>query len=236
MLFSGNLQHPKIDWVGLRATLGCATGRKLLLFNCSNAATPSIGRFDEVEILCSSPFGTTAPRSIIHDFATRLADILDGSPTPTMTVAGLETKLLSDGLLNGLGKLSWQKSNGSDDSTTLRPCDGKPAALLKLLQPEANMKVLLAVSIAGTDTMSSYDNFIEWLTMNVPEELSDIKIEAAFDGTTSHLFLVTFPIEVWAMLPDDAAAAWYLVGLISSGNRLVERLGTVLPTGAKQIK
>ena len=65
-------------------------------------------------------------------------------------------------------------------------------------------RVLVSISFAEVDFAPNYDNFKRWLTNNIPPEVADIKVEAVFDST-SHIFLVSMPIEIWTMLPEHPA-------------------------------
>ena len=204
----------------MRAIFELARGHKLLLFDCCNAATSAIGHGHEVEILCASAFESVASASLVHSFTNRVIDILDANPPLAITIAGLNTRLVKEALINVIEATPWHGAVPGQASTTLRPQGSKEQVWAKSQATKSRGRVLIICSFSGIDSEPNYQNFKNWLASNVLEEIADIQVEAVFEAQ-SHIFLLTVPIEVWTMLPDHQA--WSFMSFVESRNRLLNQ-------------
>ena len=205
----------------MRAVFGSTRGHKLLLFDCCNAATTAIGEGFEVEILCASAFESAASASLVHSFANRVIDILDANSPLPIKIAGLNTRLVDDALINVIEATPWYGAVSGQASITLRPQGSKEQVGTKPQAPKFRGRVVITCSFSGSDSKPNYENFENWLASNVLEEIADIQVEAVFEQAQSHIFLLTVPIEVWTMLPDHQA--WSFVAFVESHNRLLNQ-------------
>ena len=69
----------------------------------------------------------------------------------------------------------------------------------------------------GYTTMPNIQEFKGYLLSQIPQNVADIKVEAAFE-TTSQLYLVSLPASVWIMLEKNENVEF--VAHIKSGNKL----------------
>jgi hypothetical protein len=154
---------------------------------------------------------------VTHSFSNHLIDILQEVQDDAITIASINAEMVNTALSAGLEATPWHCARVGEPSITLKP--RKPAIFSsdERKQPESHGRVLISVSFAGMDTKPDYQQFVDWIAQNVPENVADIRVEAVF-GSRSSLYIISVPTEVWVMMPDDEAYSF--VGHVTSNNLL----------------
>ena len=83
--------------------------------------------------------------------------------------------------------------------------------------PVSSGKVLISVALEG---VAGKPDVEKWLTTDIPGNVKDIRVEAAFD-VDSRLLFMTVPTEVWSCLP--ANPAFTFIEHVTSHNLLLDQ-------------
>lgn len=203
-----------MDWGRIENVLDVFNGDTLVIMDCCQA-TAAATRDSKHEYLFASALESRTTSIVAHGFTWRLIDLLKVNNGNEMTVAQMHAKLIGNAndTQNRLSNSPVHVASKTRSLITLRPLktqvsnkgDTKPTG-----------KVLISVRLQGSHGVPDMKECEQWLAQNIPDDVAEVKIQAAFDSG-SMLVLLTVPIHVWDMLEDHEAYSF--VDFVTSDNK-----------------
>ena len=227
-----NFIGPTVDW---KAAADIFTGLEadvLFIMDCCYASSIAVQNADGPEVLAASTWHTTAGSEHTTCFTQNLINELKALSGNPASVASIYAQI--------------HRSTKPAKDTAACPFHvakvGRGSIVLTKLQPvpmltqlrmgplkEKDERVVVTVHLSDHHGFSpDVEQWKSWLTSNIPSHIS--KTQITFEGlfeTDSILVLISMPLEIWTMLPNEDDTYGFL-GFVKSGNLLLPRQ-TALP-------
>jgi len=238
---AGRNGQPEIDWLRLRVNTDLADGDTLYIFDCCFAATGAV-QHQDTEYLAASAMELPTTTSLIDCMTNRLIGLLRRYQGAPMTIAQYHSQLLAEmhEPTHYLETTPVYVPSYSKPSTVLAPMPSSSARhSLQGMQDfnRSTAKVLVSFTLHGLATIPTVRDFEIYLLSQVPAQVAEIKVEAAFKAD-SQVYLVTMPAAVWDELPEHKSVNF--VAHVKSSNVLqaqIQEPGLALrPKGSENIR
>ena len=176
---------------------------------------------DNFEILAASAMESVAASTLKVSFTAHITALLEQRFREGISVAELNAIMVRDAVTTNLENSPWHKIAKNQPSVTFMRHNEEGLSLLHGLErlSVSSGKVLIGVSLEGVAGTPNPDEFVRWLTKDIPANLKKISADAVFESS-SKLILLTIPTEVWSCLADNPAFGF--VAHVQSSNLLID--------------
>ena len=258
---SSREDSPTVDWHSIQHLLENAVSDVVIILDCCFAASADQRSVDgtiEVLAACARELNTIGVSQ--WSFTSRLTEVLHDLKKAPFTITELHSRLVNFRAAKGKKKLLRAPvhsimSNKNRPSICIAPLveasKSPPADLLPAMNdmqlsntpnstigfasPDHEFKqtrVLIAVSVDDCSSLKP-EEWLQWLQSHVPADITGIRIEGFF-GSHSTLNLISLPIEIWDLLPENSA--YRFVDFVITGNLMRTHNSSSLATHEKESK
>lgn len=203
---AGHNGQPEIDWLRSRGIPDLTEGDTLYIFDCCFAATGAV-RHQDTEYLAASATEVPTTPSLTTCLTNRFIGLLRRYQGASMTIAQYHSQLLAEmhEAPHRLETTPVYVPNHSKPSVVLAPMPSRSATHSLQAMHDLNRssaKVLVSFTLQGRATIPTVRDFERCLLAQVPAQLAEITVEAAFGGADSQVYLLTMPAAVWDELRE----------------------------------
>lgn len=229
-LLADLITNPDIDWNQIRMFADQSQGNILYIMDACYAATGALQSAD-TEYLAGALMESVASGDPTKSLTNRFTQLLRRNfhTHTAMTVASYAAVLTSE---------MREPEHEMEVTPVYVPARTKPSSVLAplTLDPstiqqrlgatvKSSWAVLVTFRLTGVATVPNVEQFEKYLLDQVPPNVADIKVEAAFRAS-SQLLLVKMPYEVWACLDENPNMIFS--GFVKSGNILAKSGGATV--------
>ena len=232
-----------MEWFALRPIIETAVpesnptedgGDILYIFDSCSAG--AAGAYDGPELLAASGWNNKAGLSLAKSFTQTLISKLrelDGAPT---TVAQIFSAMFREAYENSIESMPVHISQLNRPSIILaqlplqqrpKPESARRRAEEFAAAPTSTHRVLISVNLKDNVALPDVQEWANYLTTNIPSGVlsADISVHNGFEGSV--VLIMTLPLEVWSMLPDNAG--YNFIAHVGRELALAPGLGPIRP-------
>ncbi|KAL8760681.1 MAG: hypothetical protein Q9184_003150 [Pyrenodesmia sp. 2 TL-2023] len=214
---------PQLDWAGHRWVPDYSEGDSLYILDRCYATTAAINK-TESEYLIAASTENIAGSVTQTSFTRRLIDPLRANNGAPQTVASIHASMISN-MKSTNTRMEWTQvhvaANAKPTIIIQRLATKTPQDVQKVKQFDTRSagKVLISGSLQGQASLPDVRSFEKWLWSHLPPNVASVKVEAAFQSSSSHIVLFTVPHEVWPHLEGNAG--FQFIDYVDSHNLLI---------------
>ncbi|KAL9002090.1 MAG: hypothetical protein Q9188_004963 [Gyalolechia gomerana] len=216
-----------VDWMEHRTYTDHAQADTLYILDCCYASVAAIE--DNNELLAASGRESTAGSELTTSFCSVFTNCMEALAGCPITVAQIHAHLLRFAHENRLQATPVHATlSRNRPSITLQALnqENTGTSFEERMQPyqamgDSPLRVLIKVKIQGAATRPKIAEWTRWLTTNLPSNVAEISVEAAFEGNSTLLF-VTVPLELWSSMEENEACTF--IDFVQSENIVKEGL------------